>query len=445
MATYKPLQSIALTAATSSVTFSGISEDYTDLVIVANGTASASAYTKLYFNGVTTNTYSATNLYGSGSAIGSARQVTGDNKGYIQCYYHYANITPAMIKINIFNYANSSIFKTVLLPDYDAASEITAKVALWSSTAPITSVTLERVSGNWNVGATFSLYGIKSGAPQALGGDVVITDGNYWYHAFKTTGALTFTAQKSLSVDYLVIAGGGAGGNNASGGGGAGGLLYNSTTIQPNQIYTVTVGAGAANSTNYSSSGTNGSNSSLIGTGVSVTATGGGAGQGPNATPAGNGGSGGGSAGYSGTPARGTGISGQGNNGGLNAAAAESSGGGGAGGVGGNGGNNSARTGVGGVGLYYDAFGSATGTGQYTNSHYYYAGGGGGGAGQTSNQATAGGFGGGGNGAGSDQNPVATAGTANTGGGGGGTAYGNTSGSSNTAGGSGIVIVRYPV
>lgn len=441
MATYKPLQSVVLTAATSSVTFSGIDQGYTDLVIVVNGTSAASVGLALRFNGDTSSNYSNTYLGGTGSSA-----ISGRSLNTVIGRFGNINTSNTTAVANIQDYSNTTRYKTTLGRS-SSTEYVISYVNLWRSTNAITSVTVisDDLGTNFAVGTAFSLYGIKSGAPQALGGDVVTTDGNYWYHAFKTTGALTFTAQKSLSVDYLVVAGGGAGGNNASGGGGAGGLLYNSTTIQPNQTYTVTVGAGAANSTNYSSSGTNGSNSSLIGTGVSVTATGGGAGQGPNSTPAGNGGSGGGSAGYSGSPARGTGISGQGNNGGLNAVAAESSGGGGAGGVGGNGGNNSARTGVGGVGLYYDAFGSATGTGHYTNSHYYYAGGGGGGAGQTANSATAGGYGGGGNGAGSDQNPVATAGTANTGGGGGGTGYGNTSGSSNTAGGSGIVIVRYPV
>jgi len=446
MATYVPLQSVVLSSASASVSFTGIDQTYTDLVIAIAATSTGDTQVRLRLNSSTGTPYSSTITGADGSSVFSIRvsdEATMNIGGVGQ------STGTNLIQIN--DYSNTTSNKTVfgrygeLSPSY---GESAVKLGLFRSTAAITSVTFTLGTGNYSAGSTFSLYGIKSGAPQALGGDVVVTDGNYWYHAFRTTGALTFTAQKSLSVDYLVVAGGGAGGNNASGGGGAGGLLYNSTTIQPNQPYIVTVGAGAANSTDYSSAGLSGTNSSLIGTGVSVTATGGGGGAGPNSTPALVGGSGGGASGYSGVATGANGTSGQGNKGGNSTIPGESGGGGGAGGNGGNGGNDSSRNGVGGVGLTnanINAFATATATGQLVSGNYYYAGGGGGGAGQTSNQATAGGFGGGGNGAGSNQNPVATAGTANTGGGGGGTGYGNTSGSSNTAGGSGIVIVRYPV
>jgi hypothetical protein len=50
-----------------------------------------------------------------------------------------------------------------------------------------------------------------------------MTDGTYWYHTFVSSG--TFTPQKAISCDYLVVAGGGGGGQDDNGaGGGAGGL-----------------------------------------------------------------------------------------------------------------------------------------------------------------------------------------------------------------------------
>lgn len=160
--TYEKIEAKTLGSATSGVTFSSIPATYTDLVLIAVGNVSASNYTKLYFNGVTTSTYSMTNLFGTGSAAGSSRQTTGAGLGYIQCHYLYTGSNQAPLKINIMNYANTTTNKTCLLREDDATYETTAKVGLWQSTAAITSISLDRVSGNWNTGSTFTLYGIKA-------------------------------------------------------------------------------------------------------------------------------------------------------------------------------------------------------------------------------------------------------------------------------------------
>ena len=161
--TYTPIAIQVLASATTSVTFNSFS-GYTDLVLVAVGNASANGYTKLYFNNVTTSTYSMTNLYGTGSSAGSSRQITGAGLGYIQCHYLYTGSSQAPLKINLMNYSNTTTNKTVLIREDDATYEVTAKVGLWQSTNAITSISLDRVSGNWTVGSTFSLYGIKAGS-----------------------------------------------------------------------------------------------------------------------------------------------------------------------------------------------------------------------------------------------------------------------------------------
>ena len=71
MATYVPLQSIALTAATSSVTFSGIDQNYTDLVLTYNGTLSAQEQVVVRFNGSSASNYSFTRLSGNGATPSS--------------------------------------------------------------------------------------------------------------------------------------------------------------------------------------------------------------------------------------------------------------------------------------------------------------------------------------------------------------------------------------
>lgn len=299
---------------------------------------------------------------------------------------------------------------------------------LWSSSTPVYSISLTAdQSGTITAGSTFSLYGIaKLGttpaiAPKALGGDIIANDGEYWYHAFLTTGA--FKPRTSLNCDVLVVAGGGgspAAGTGAgpSGGGGAGGVLsFVSQSLSPIS-YTCTVGSGGANAV--------GGDSQF---GALTLVKGGGVG-GTTDNVGGTGGSGGGSGGRY-TSSGGAATSGQGYDGGIGyqQSGLASGGGGGAGQLGWGAASNSGGYGGNGTNSY-SSWLSNLGLG--VNG---YIAGGGGGMSWYSGSGGTGGSGGGGNGA-STSTGSASAGTANTGSGGGGSSYGST-------GGSGVVIVRY--
>jgi hypothetical protein len=440
MATYKPLQSVALTSATASVTFSGIDQGYTDLVVVINATTTSDTQVRLGFNSDTGTPYSSTILYGDGSSAGSVRV---SNEASMNIGGVGQNTGTNLIHIN--SYSNTTTNKTALgryselSPSYGEAA---LKVGLWRNTAAITSVTFTLGTGNYSAGSTFSLYGIKSGAPQALGGDVVTTDGTYWYHAFRSTGA--FTPQRPLTADVLVVAGGAGTGQIITGGGGAGGLLaFTNQSLTPAN-YPITVGAGGAATSGFGTTGNNGNDSQF----GSLTLVKGGGRPGTyntNGSAGSTGGSGGGGgAGDSGGSggAGGSPTSGQGNAGGagsFGSNAGAGGGGGGAGAAGANGtgsGTTAAVGGAGGAGTNaYSSWATATSTGVSG----FYAGGGGGAVNFNVNSG-AGGAGGGGKGA-NNAPSDAVAGTANTGGGAGGGGNGKASAS----GGSGLVIVRYPV
>jgi len=270
----------------------------------------------------------------------------------------------------------------------------------------------------------------------ALGGDVVISSGSKILHAFKTVGTSSFTMLNPAvtNVEVMVVAGGGGGGSSKAGGGGAGGLVYSSSfAITPGSNLQVIVGNGGA-------VGTNGQNSVFD----TITAFGGGYGGRIGAMTPGNGGSGGGAGGmhFSSDTATlgGTGVSGQGNNGGNNypSQSLNSSEGGGGGGAGGPGQDASATSngGAGGSGSYYPQFsllgGSPAG---------WFAGGGGKGMAYGGTPGP-GGIGGGGYGGTNGSVKTATAGDPNTGGGGGGGSIGGQS-EGGKPGGSGIVIVSY--
>jgi hypothetical protein len=433
--TYEPLGSVTLTSAQKQITFTNIPQIYTDLVLVMNYRSTRSntyAYPKITLNGDTASNYSWTDLTGSGSSAASSRVANQTGWALTEGVGNTATAgIYGQFNISIQNYSNSTTFKTILNRAGTAISgnSMAAAVGLYRSTLAVTSITIVDNNSSFDimVGSTFSLYGVGANQLKATGGDIITTDGTYWYHAFRTSG--TFKPLSTLSCDVLVIAGGGSGAVQNSGAGGAGGLR-SATGLSISSATTVTVGAGGA-AVSSVGAGINGSDSVFS----TITSTGGGAGRGYFANGA-AGGSGGGAGGAAGGPAQTGGASSpvtspvQGYAGGNGSTDYEGGGGGGAGAVGGVG-----TAGVGGNGgagsNAFSTWATTTGTGVSG----FYAGGGGAGGSTTNGN---GGSGGGGNGA---NTGIAPSGVRNTGSGGGSQRTTGTSG----AGGSGLVIVRYAV
>jgi hypothetical protein len=443
--TYVKLASTTLTATTSTITFSNIPQGYTDLRLVICGnqytSASYGGYS-LRYNSDSGSNYSSVGMYSNTtqgttpiSNSNNASSATSVGLGTMVDFTAGSNTWVSHTAVDIMSYSNTTAYKTCLLSnsmiqsgDY---SYVFRGVSTWRSTGAITALSFHAITDPpFNVGLTVNIYGVKAAlVPKATGGDIVVQDGTYWYHAFRTTGA--FVPRQALTADVLVVAGGGSGGNFGGAGGGAGGLLaLTSQSISTAQ--TVTIGAGGAGVTPAGFRGNSGSDS-VFG---SNTATGGGGGgstpDSGNGRAGGSGGGAGGGAGGPGTGTGGTGVSGQGFAGGNAAGGGGSggSGGGGAGAVGANG-TSSETGGNGGIGSNaYSTWATATSTG----ANGYYAGGGGGATGT----GIGGGSGGLGGGTGGHSGTNATA---NTGGGGGARWNSGTS----SAGGSGLVIVRYAI
>ena len=453
MSTYTPIASIVSSSNAPSITFTGIPQFYTDLVLNISAKHSSTVENhKLRFNNDTDANYADLRIFGTGtSAFTDSREnATSILLGEISTSQYGAD------KWYIPQYTNTSMLKRVIGRSGNIGGNAQAGTGEYRSYSAITSITVFPGSGNFVDGSTFNLYGIASGSAKATGG-LVTTDGTYWYHTFLASGI--FTPSDDLTVDYLVVAGGGAGGGNTygrgTGGGGAGGFrtsIGGTPLSLTAQNYSVTVGAGGPTNRNiaYGLSSTqwgpggNGSNSNFD----TITSSGGGGGGNGSGTPALGlaGGSGGGNAEFS-NSAGGAGNAGgyspvEGYAGGTTTTDYGSTGGGGAGGAGVNRTTNSGTNG--GIGRQLTALATPTGTGV---SSGYYAGGGGGGAdfdGAGAGQgAGTGGTGGGGNGA--TSSAFAGAGVANTGSGGGGGSGNGGTGYASGAGGSGIVIVRYAI
>jgi hypothetical protein len=443
-------------AGASSVTFSGIPQTgYTDLVVkiaARSNRSDGSDWIRIDVNGVNSS-YTDRKLIGNGSSATS--DTSSGTVGFPIDGNTATSSTFSNSEIYIPNYTSSNYksFSIDTVAENNATTAYDTIVAgLWSSTSAITSLTLVP---NYSTGfvqySTFYLYGVaKLGTtpaivPYATGGDTIMTDGTYWYHAFVASGTFTPAVGKSLSCDVVVVAGGGGGGGGSpgytgGGGGGAGGARALSA-LSVSSATTVTVGAGGTGGASAVSNATAGSNSIFS----SLTSTGGG--YGANYGNVGNNGGSGGGGSTDGTSTFAGGISSpvtspvQGFAGGSALPSGNpfsGGGGGGAGAVGTTGDNTT--MGNGGAGLNtWSSYLSTTGLGVSG-----YIAGGGGGGGDRGNPGTGGtgGSGGGGNG---NNNAAGGAGTANTGGGGAGGARTTTVAMPGGNGGSGLVIVRYAV
>ena len=157
-ATYTPIATTTLGSAAASYTFSSIPSTYTDLVLIVQGTSTASGVAvNVQYNSDTGSNYSKTMMYGNGSAAGSQRNSNATSAGIGSMYS-----TMGQIIANIQNYANSTTYKTSISRFGSTGDNTAAFVGLWRNTAAITSVTVTTDSSTFTANSTFTLYGIKA-------------------------------------------------------------------------------------------------------------------------------------------------------------------------------------------------------------------------------------------------------------------------------------------
>lgn len=152
--TYVLLNQITLAAASSSVTFSNIPQNYGDLVLVMNGAATSSQGNNyLYFNGDTSaGNYSYVRIVNGGSETASNPTVSDVSTSFVN-----------LVTVDIFDYSASDKHKTRLSISSNPTSTILAYASRWANTAPVTSITFAaQNSGNWAINTSFYLYGVAA-------------------------------------------------------------------------------------------------------------------------------------------------------------------------------------------------------------------------------------------------------------------------------------------
>ena len=153
--TYTLIASNTLGSA-GTVTFSSIPQTYTDLIIVVNVAATQSPVNGgLRFNNDSGTNYSSTRITGDGSSATSTRDSNDDvlRTGVVS--------TNSAVISHIFDYANTTTYKTVLSRAGGSGDRVASFVGLWRNTAAITTVAVTNL--NYPAGTTFKLYGIEAG------------------------------------------------------------------------------------------------------------------------------------------------------------------------------------------------------------------------------------------------------------------------------------------
>jgi len=161
-ATYEPIATHTIPTATSSYTFSSITATYTDLVLVVNAaTCSNDIDMYIQVNSDTGSNYSWTRVVGTGAATASSR-ASSSTLGYRVGNMSGSNVGQNNAIVQFQNYSNTTTYKTIIARGNNAANLVEAFSGLWRNANAISSIKINTQSGNFSVGSTFTLYGIKA-------------------------------------------------------------------------------------------------------------------------------------------------------------------------------------------------------------------------------------------------------------------------------------------
>lgn len=156
-ATYDCIATTTLASPAGSVSFSSIPSTYTDLVLVMQGGATASAATSFKVNNSTSG-YADLRFWADGSSAATDR---APNSG--EMYTGGGSFTDGMVIVTVMNYANTTTYKPIFSRYTNASNYTFFNVTTWLSTAAINSIQLGfNTSTTYVTGSTFTLYGIKA-------------------------------------------------------------------------------------------------------------------------------------------------------------------------------------------------------------------------------------------------------------------------------------------
>jgi hypothetical protein len=167
-ATYEPIATTTLGTASTTITFSSIPATYTDLklILVVNGSSGGSFSPQLRFNGSSGGTEYSDLFINTDGTTGSSASNGSSAKIALAAGGSISSTIPSFFEVDIFSYASSSVFKSVLgsySNDRSGSGFSARKAAVRRNVAAITSLELNTDAvGSFAIGTTATLYGIKA-------------------------------------------------------------------------------------------------------------------------------------------------------------------------------------------------------------------------------------------------------------------------------------------
>ena len=159
--TYTLIDSVTLGSSAASVTFSSISQDYGDLVLVLNSQPTAAASNvKLRLNGDTGSNYTQVRVEG-GFGTASSDATVGYSLDFFASTSARTSTGTSLWNYQIMDYSATDKHKSILLR-YNAVAYgyVGAAAGRWANTSAVTSLEVTYSGGNIEPGTTFFLYGI---------------------------------------------------------------------------------------------------------------------------------------------------------------------------------------------------------------------------------------------------------------------------------------------
>lgn len=148
------LANVTLGSSASSVTFSSISGNYRDLILMMNFQGTTTGYCSLTIN---TDTANFTRIYALGNSSGTSSGSASDsNFGAFTSGFNNTNILQFM------DYSATDKHKTILGRTGTGSDEVMMNTIRWASTSAITSIKLDTPSGDFATGSIFELFGVSA-------------------------------------------------------------------------------------------------------------------------------------------------------------------------------------------------------------------------------------------------------------------------------------------
>lgn len=156
--TYYQMANFTLAASATTVTISSISQSYSDLVLVISGTqlTSSNSTLRIQINGAATGY-----TFERFRATGSNDSGSGNTGSTTLSLTDVSGSEPIYSLIHLIDYSSTVKNKSIIASSSQTATEINIVSGTNATTSAITSIVLFQTAIAFDIGTTFTLYGVN--------------------------------------------------------------------------------------------------------------------------------------------------------------------------------------------------------------------------------------------------------------------------------------------